>query len=104
VNPDAVAAVAVRDFNHAAEQKVPGQSTHFPRKSHTMPPICWGAADTEGSGSGGALPPGRGAGRGAVEGGLVSGHTTEKEPGRWWRDLKKGRVELSIEKKINGRG
>lgn len=35
-----------------------------------MPPICWGAADTEGSGSGGALPPGRRAGRGAGGGGL----------------------------------
>lgn len=34
-----------------------------------MPPICWGAADTEGSGSGGALPPGRGVGRGAGAGG-----------------------------------
>lgn len=50
---------------------MPGQSTHFPRKSHTMPPICWGAADTEGSGSGGALPPGRGVGRGVEGGGLV---------------------------------
>lgn len=59
---------------------MPGQSTHFPRKSHTMPPICWGAADTEGSGSGGALPPGRGAGRGAEEGGLVSGR------GPQWRE------------------
>lgn len=39
-----------------------GQSTHFPRKSHTMPPICWGAADTEGAESAGALPPGRGIG------------------------------------------
>lgn len=25
-----------------------------------MPPICWGAADTEGAESAGALPPGRG--------------------------------------------
>lgn len=49
---------------------MPGQSTHFPRKSHTMPPICWGAADTEGGGSEGALPPGRGVGRWIVEGGL----------------------------------
>ena len=38
-----------------------------------MPPICWGAAETEGSGSGGALPPGRGMRRGAEGGGLVSG-------------------------------
>ncbi len=52
---------------------VPGQSTHFPRKSHTMPPICWGAADTEGGGSEGALPPGRGEGRAAGGGGL--GHS-----------------------------
>lgn len=37
-----------------------------------MPPICWGAVDTEGSGSGGALPPGRGVGRGVGGGGLVS--------------------------------
>lgn len=50
---------------------MPGQSTHLPRKSHTMPPICCGAADTEGSGSGGALPPGRGIGRGTGGGGLV---------------------------------
>lgn len=52
--------------------EVPGQSTHFPRKSHTTPPICWGAAVTEGSGSGGALPPGRGLGRGRDWWGLVS--------------------------------
>lgn len=52
-----------------------------------MPPICWGALDTEGSGSGGALPPGRRVGRGAEGGGLVLGGggeweewgTTEKE-------------------------
>lgn len=25
-----------------------------------MPPICWGAADTEGAESAGALPPGQG--------------------------------------------
>lgn len=43
-----------------------------------MPPICWGAADTEGSGSGGALPPGRGVGRGAEEGGLVSGRGPQR--------------------------
>lgn len=52
-----------------------------------MPPICWGAADTEGSGSGGALPPGRGVGRGVEGGGLVveKGVTTEKE---WFGDRK----------------
>lgn len=43
-----------------------------------MPPICWGAADTEGSGSGGALPPGRGVGRGAEGGGLVSGRGAQQ--------------------------
>lgn len=67
------AAGAVAGLKPRSRAEVPGQSTHFPRKSHTMPPICWGAADTEGSGSGGALPPGRGAGRGAEEGGLVLG-------------------------------
>lgn len=66
---------------------VPGQSTHFPRKSHTMPPICWGAADTEGGGSEGALPPGRGEGRAARGGGL--GHS---EGVTWGHDGRSERV------------
>lgn len=75
-----------RRLKPRSRAEVPGQSTHFPRKSHTMPPICWGAADTEGSGSGGALPPGRGVGRGAEGGGLVSErHNRERIAVRWER-------------------
>lgn len=79
VKPYAAAAVAVGDFDPRSRAEVPGQSTHFPRKSHTMPPICWGAADTEGSGSGGALPPGRGVGRWTEGGGLVLGEGLQQK-------------------------
>lgn len=54
-----------------------------------MPPICWGAADTEGSGSGGALPPGRGMGRGAEGGGLVSGEVAWEIEKKTESDLRK---------------
>lgn len=95
------AAVAVAGLKPRSRAEVPGQSTHFPRKSHTMPPICWGAADTEGSGSGVALPPGRGAGRGAEVGGLVLGGGSEEVGPQWrksfvgdWRGRRKSGVRF----------
>lgn len=57
-----------------------------------MPPICWGAADTEGSGSGGALPPERGVGRGAGGGGL---RENCKEDGK---EIEKPELDLREEK------
>ena len=99
VKPDAVAAVAVGDFNHAAELKCQGRALTFPGNPTPCPLSAGGQRTQKGAGQGGLCHRDEGWGEGQREGGWYQGGTTGKKlRGRWRRDFK-NRIRLEKGKK-----
>lgn len=90
VRPYAVAAVAVGDFNHAAELKCQGRALTFPGNPTPCPLSAGEQRTQKGAGQGELCHRDEGWGEGQREGGWCQGGTIEKELCvRWKRDFKK---------------
>ncbi len=93
MKPDAVAAVAVGDFNHAAELKCQGRALTFPGNPTPCPLSAGEQRTQKGAGQGELCHRDEGWGEGQREGGWCRSGTTEKElRGRWKKtesDLRK---------------
>lgn len=87
MKPDVVAAVAVGDFNHAAELKCQGRALTFPGNPTPCPLSAGEQRTQKGAGQGELCHRDEGWGEGQREGGWCQGGTTEKElHGRWKKE------------------
>lgn len=106
MKPDAVAGVAVRDLNHAAELKCQGRALTFPGNPTSCPQSAGEQRTQKGAGQGELCHRDEGWGEGQREGGWCQVDTTE----RVVREMEKrfNRIQESLKKEvqdqvINGR-